>query len=77
MTLPIIGTPAGLAFRTGQPQVFDAAGLAQFDEKINPGLAAGLKSGCFIPLSIVTCVGTMESLPLYGQPFHFRRRGLP
>jgi len=30
--------------------VFDAAGLAQFDEKINPGLAAGLKSRCFIPL---------------------------
>lgn len=61
VTLPIIGTPAGTAFRTGQPQVFDEAALSQFDPKINPGLALGLKSGCFLPLlSGERVVGTMN-----------------
>lgn len=44
------GTPSGLTFRSGQPQVFDAKRMAQFDTGINPGLAEGLKSGCFVPL---------------------------
>jgi formate hydrogenlyase transcriptional activator len=47
---PLEGTPSGLTFRTGQPQVFDAKRMAQFDTGIKPGLGEGLKSGCFLPL---------------------------
>jgi len=48
--VPRAGTPAGLVLETGKALVMDAEELARFDPKINPTLAMGLKSACFLPL---------------------------
>ncbi|WP_434150897.1 sigma 54-interacting transcriptional regulator [Methylocaldum gracile subsp. desertum] len=67
---PMEGTPSGLTFRTGRLQVFDAQRMAQFDRGINPGLAEGLKSGCFFPL--IHCdrlLGTLNLLRLADSVF--------
>jgi formate hydrogenlyase transcriptional activator len=45
-----MGTPAGIVLETGKALVLDAEELARFDPKINPTLALGLKSACFLPL---------------------------
>jgi len=50
VSIPMGGTPSGMTFRSGKPHVFDAAAMKQFDHTTNPGLAAGLQSGCFLPL---------------------------
>ena len=50
LVVPRVGTPAGIVLETGKALVLDAEGLARFDPKINPTLALGLKSACFLPL---------------------------
>jgi formate hydrogenlyase transcriptional activator len=50
LVVPRAGTPAGLVLETGKALVMDAEELARFDPKINPTLAMGLKSACFLPL---------------------------
>jgi formate hydrogenlyase transcriptional activator len=50
LVVPRVGTPAGIVLETGNALVLDAEELARFDPKINPTLALGLKSACFLPL---------------------------
>jgi formate hydrogenlyase transcriptional activator len=50
LVVPRVGTPAGMVLETGKALVLDAEELARFDPKINPTLALGLKSACFLPL---------------------------
>jgi formate hydrogenlyase transcriptional activator len=45
-----VGTPSGIVLETGKALVLDAEELARFDPAINPTLALGLKSACFLPL---------------------------
>jgi len=50
LIVPRTGTPAGLVLETGKALILDAEELARFDPKINPTLALGIKSACFLPL---------------------------
>jgi len=50
LVVPRAGTPAGIVLETRKALVMDAAELSHFDPKINPTLALGLKSACFLPL---------------------------
>jgi formate hydrogenlyase transcriptional activator len=50
LVVPRAGTPAGIVLETGKALVLDAEDLGRFDPKINPTLALGLKSACFLPL---------------------------
>ena len=50
LVVPRAGTPAGIVLETRKAMVMDAAELSHFDPKINPTLALGLKSACFLPL---------------------------
>ena len=51
LVVPRKGTPAGIVLETGKPLVLDAEELSHFDPRINPTLALGLKSACFLPLA--------------------------
>jgi GAF domain-containing protein len=49
--VPIEGTPAGLAFKTGKPTMRKLLDLEEFPSEIMKRLAArGVKSGCSVPL---------------------------
>jgi len=50
LLVPRAGTPAGIVLATGKALVLDAEEIARFDPKINPTLALGVKSACFLPL---------------------------
>jgi formate hydrogenlyase transcriptional activator len=50
LVVPRLGTPAGMVLETGKALVLGAEELGRFDPKINPTLALGLKSACFLPL---------------------------
>jgi formate hydrogenlyase transcriptional activator len=50
LLVPRVGTPSGRVLETGKALVLDAEEVARFDPKINPTLALGLKSACFLPL---------------------------
>ena len=50
LVVPRMGTPAGTVLETGKALVLSAEELGRFDPKINPTLALGLKSACFLPL---------------------------
>jgi formate hydrogenlyase transcriptional activator len=50
LVVPRVGTPAGIVLETGKALVMDAEELSHFDPRINPTLALGLKSACFLPL---------------------------
>ncbi|HUE24253.1 MAG TPA: sigma 54-interacting transcriptional regulator [Bryobacteraceae bacterium] len=50
LVVPRVGTPAGIVLETGKALALDAEELSRFDPKINPTLALGLKSACFLPL---------------------------
>ena len=50
LVVPRVGTPAGMVLETGKALVLGAEELGRFDPKINPTLALGLKSCCFLPL---------------------------
>jgi formate hydrogenlyase transcriptional activator len=48
---PIDDTPAGPAFRTGKPTLFDEADLQHLNSEVGRSLLAeGVKSGCCVPL---------------------------
>jgi len=51
LVLPRAGTPAGIVLDTGKALVLGAEELARFDPEINPTLALGMKSACFLPLT--------------------------
>jgi formate hydrogenlyase transcriptional activator len=51
LVVPRAGTPAGMVLETGKALVLGAEELARFDPKINPTLALGMKSACFLPLT--------------------------
>jgi formate hydrogenlyase transcriptional activator len=51
LVVPRVGTPAGLVLETGKALVLGAEELARFDPAINPTIALGLKSACFLPLT--------------------------
>jgi formate hydrogenlyase transcriptional activator len=51
LVVPRVGTPAGIVLETGKALVLGAEELARFDPNINPTLALGMKSACFLPLS--------------------------
>jgi formate hydrogenlyase transcriptional activator len=51
LVVPRAGTPAGIVLETGKALVLDAEELSRFDPAINPTLALGLKSACFLPLT--------------------------
>ncbi|PYV41558.1 MAG: Fis family transcriptional regulator [Acidobacteria bacterium] len=49
--VPMEGTPTGLAFRSRQPVLINQFNFDQFPSELTSGLlAAGLKSGCCLPL---------------------------
>jgi formate hydrogenlyase transcriptional activator len=50
LVVPRLGTPAGIVLETGKAMIMDAEELSHFDPKINPTLALGLRSACFLPL---------------------------
>ena len=50
LVVPRLGTPAGIVLETGKALVLDAEEIARFDPRINPTLALGVKSACFLPL---------------------------
>jgi formate hydrogenlyase transcriptional activator len=50
LVVPRVGTPAGIVLETGKALILDAEELARFDPAINPTLALGVKSACFLPL---------------------------
>ncbi|MGA2740548.1 MAG: sigma 54-interacting transcriptional regulator [Bryobacteraceae bacterium] len=50
LVVPRVGTPAGIVLDTGKALVLGAEELGRFDPKINPTIALGLKSACFLPL---------------------------
>jgi formate hydrogenlyase transcriptional activator len=50
LLVPRVGTPAGIVLETGKALVLEAEEIARFDPKINPTLALGIKSACFLPL---------------------------
>jgi formate hydrogenlyase transcriptional activator len=51
LVVPRAGTPAGIVLETGKALVLGADELGRFDPRINPTLALGLKSTCFLPLT--------------------------
>src|SRR5262249_25083148 len=51
--IPVEGSLSGRVFRTGKPYVSDDLAT---DAATSPGLAEGLKSGCFLPLIHRDCV---------------------
>ena len=51
MLIPVDGSQAGLAFRTGKPQTYDGADLTSPDHEIHRAAAGeGFKSACALPL---------------------------
>jgi formate hydrogenlyase transcriptional activator len=50
IVIPIDGTISGKVVETGKALLLDSKGFSQFAPRINPIVAAGLKSGCFLPL---------------------------
>jgi formate hydrogenlyase transcriptional activator len=64
------GTPAGIVLDTGTPQVLDSEGMSRFDPALNPTLALGLKSGCFLPLTARNrIIGTLNVCRFPDQAF--------
>ena len=51
LVVPRVGTPAGIVLETGKALVLGPEELARFDPRINPTLALGMKSACFLPLT--------------------------
>lgn len=70
VTIPFEGTPSGMAFSSGKPETFNFSEISRFGTGVNPGLAAGLKSGCFLPLlKEGRVLGTLNICRFEDQPF--------
>src|SRR5215510_9830811 len=69
--IPLEGTPEGLAFTTQQPVLIRNLDLTQFPaEIIKRGAAAGLKSGCAVPLiSHGRALGTLSVVSMHEEAF--------
>ena len=69
--IPLEGTPEGLAFTTQQPVLIKNLDLTEFPaEIIKRGAAAGLKSGCAVPLiSHGRALGTLSVVSTRAEAF--------
>jgi formate hydrogenlyase transcriptional activator len=69
--IPLEGTPEGLAFTTQQPVLIKNLSLTEFPaEIIKRGAAAGLKSGCAVPLiSHGRALGTLSVVSTRAEAF--------
>ena len=69
--IPLEGTPEGLAFTTQQPVLIRNLNLAEFPaEIIKRGAAAGLKSGCAVPLILHgRALGTLSVVSTRAEAF--------
>jgi len=69
--IPLEGTPEGLAFTTQQPVLIRNLSLTEFPaEIIKRGAAAGLKSGCAVPLiSHGRALGTLSVVSTRAEAF--------
>jgi formate hydrogenlyase transcriptional activator len=69
--IPLEGTPEGLAFTTQQPVLIRNLSLTEFPaEIIKRGAAAGLKSGCAVPLiSHGRALGTLSVVSMQAEAF--------
>ena len=69
--IPLEGTPEGLAFTTQQPVLIRNLSLTEFPaEIIKRGAAAGLKSGCAVPLiSHGRALGTLSVVSTHAEAF--------
>jgi formate hydrogenlyase transcriptional activator len=69
--IPLEGTPEGLAFTTQQPVLIRNLNLTEFPaEIIKRGAAAGLKSGCAVPLiSHGRALGTLSVVSTRAEAF--------
>ena len=55
MLVPVEGSPAGKAFTTGEPALFERADLAALDSEVGHALLAeGIQSMCSVPLGYAT-----------------------
>jgi formate hydrogenlyase transcriptional activator len=50
IVIPLDETISGTVIETGKTLLLDAQDFSRFSPRINPVVAAGLKSGCFLPL---------------------------
>ncbi|MBZ5563344.1 MAG: sigma 54-interacting transcriptional regulator [Acidobacteriia bacterium] len=68
--LPLEGSPSGEAFLSGKPVALNSQGMSQLDPAINPAVAEGIRSGCFLPLiSRNRVLGTLNVGRLDDHPF--------
>jgi formate hydrogenlyase transcriptional activator len=71
MSIPVEGSPAGIAFATGGPARFESADLARLSAPVaGLLLAEGIQSMCCVPLTVHDRrLGTLSMGRLGGEPF--------
>ena len=71
MLVPVAGSPAGVAFTTGEPRRFERADLVAFESEVGAALLAeGIQSMCTVPLTVHDRrLGTLSIGRLGGEPF--------
>src|SRR5881296_2112846 len=71
MFVPVEGSPAGAAFRAGEPKRFERADLAALESEVGHALLAeGIQSMCSVPLTVHDRrLGTLSIGRLGGEPF--------
>ena len=71
MLVPVAGSPAGVAFTTGEPRRFERADLVAFESEVGAALLAeGIQSMCTVPLTVHDRrLGTLSIGLLGTEPF--------
>src|SRR5436309_2830108 len=71
MLVPVAGSPAGVAFTTGEPRRFERADLMAFESEVGAALLAeGIQSMCTVPLTVHDRrLGTLSIGRLGTEPF--------
>ena len=71
MLVPVAGSPAGVAFTTGEPRRFERADLVAFESEVGAALLAeGIQSMCTVPLTVHDRrLGTLSIGRLGTEPF--------
>src|SRR5438477_3874928 len=71
MLVPVAGSPAGVAFTTGEPRRFERADLVAFESEVGAALLAeGIQSMCTVPLTVHDRrLGTLSIARLGTEPF--------